>query len=405
MRRLAAVLAAAALALLPASALAQDCPQTSLADIEDEVMCPICGTPLALATEAPQAQRERAFIERQIADCRSKEEIKDALVAQFGESVLALPGDDGEGDLEDVLVYAIPALGILLALGGIAFAADPLAPAAARHRPDPGRARGRRRPARRRHGALRAVIGADAVDTTVVAAFAVGFISFVSPCVLPLVPGYLSTISGVSFADIQEGRGKSRVLGPALLFCLAFTAMFVALGMSATGLGQTLNDHRALLREISGIVIALMGVLFIATLFVPLLNRDWRPEELMRRAHTGGPIVAGVAFAIAWLPCTGPTLGAILTAASTEGTVGEGGVLLAFYALGLAVPFILSALAFTTFAGVFRFFRDHYRVITLVSGSVLIVMGVLLYTNELTRLNNEALSLMDDLGINFFSEI
>ena len=195
------------------------------------------------------------------------------------------------------------------------------------------------------------------------------------------------------------------MLGPALLFCLAFTAMFVALGMSATGLGQTLNDHRALLREISGIVIALMGVLFIATLFVPLLNRDWRPEELMRRAHTGGPIVAGVAFAIAWLPCTGPTLGAILTAASTEGTVGEGGVLLAFYALGLAVPFILSALAFTTFAGVFRFFRDHYRVITLVSGSVLIVMGVLLYTNELTRLNNEALSLMDDLGINFFSEI
>ena len=195
------------------------------------------------------------------------------------------------------------------------------------------------------------------------------------------------------------------MLGPALLFCLAFTAMFVALGMSATGLGQTLNDHRALLREISGIVIALMGVLFIATLFVPLLNRDWRPEELMRRAHTGGPIIAGVAFAIAWLPCTGPTLGAILTAASTEDTVGEGGVLLAFYALGLAVPFILSALAFTTFAGVFRFFRDHYRVITLVSGTVLIVMGVLLYTNELTQLNSEALSLMDDLGINFFSEI
>ena len=103
-----------------------------------------------------------------------------------------------------------------------------------------------------------------------------------------------------------------------------------------------------------------MGVLFIATLFVPLLNRDWRPEEPMRRAHTGGPIIAGVAFAIAWLPCR-PTLGAILTAASTEDTVGEGGVLLAFYALGLAVPFILSALAFTTFAGVFRFFRDHYR--------------------------------------------
>ena len=249
------------------------------------------------------------------------------------------------------------------------------------------------------------MIAADSVDATVFAAFGVGFISFVSPCVLPLVPGYLSTISGVSFADLQEGRGRTKVLGPALLFCLAFTGMFVALGMTATGLGQTLNDHRALLREISGVVIALMGVLFIATLFIPMLNRAWRPEELMRRAHTGGPIIAGLAFAVAWLPCTGPTLGAILTAASTEGTVGEGGILLAFYALGLAVPFILSALAFSTFSSIFRFFRNHFRAITLVSGTVLIVMGVLLYTNELTRLNSEALQVMDELGINFFSEV
>ena len=249
------------------------------------------------------------------------------------------------------------------------------------------------------------MIAAETVDATVFAAFAVGFISFISPCVLPLVPGYLSTISGVSFADLQEGQGRTKVLGPALLFCLAFTAMFVALGMSATGLGQTLNDHRALLRQLSGVVIALMGVLFIGTLFLPMLNREWRPEELMRRAHTGGPIVAGLAFAVAWLPCTGPTLGAILTAASTEGTVGQGGILLAFYALGLAVPFILSALAFSTFSGVFKFFRNHFRVITVASGVVLIVMGVLLYTNELTRLNSEALRVMDDLGINFFNEV
>jgi cytochrome c-type biogenesis protein len=249
------------------------------------------------------------------------------------------------------------------------------------------------------------VIAADSVDTTVVAAFAVGFISFISPCVLPLVPGYLSTISGVSFADIQEGRGRMRVLGPALLFCLAFTVMFVALGMGATGLGQTLNEHRAVLRQISGIVLIVMGAFFIGTLFLPLFNREWRPEQLMRRAHTGGPLIAGVAFAVAWLPCTGPTLGAILTAASNQQTVGKGGVLLAFYALGLAVPFILSALAFTTFSGIFKFFRDHYRAITIVSGVVLIVMGVLLYSNELTRLNSEALQAMDDLGINFFQNI
>ena len=245
----------------------------------------------------------------------------------------------------------------------------------------------------------------NGVDTTVVAAFAVGFISFISPCVLPLVPGYLSTISGVSFADLQEGRGRARVLGPALLFCLAFSVMFIALGMTATGLGHTLQDHRQLLRQISGVVLVLMGLLFIGTLFLPMLNREWRPESLLRRAHTGGPIVAGLAFAVAWLPCTGPTLGAILTAAGTQDTVGRGAVLLAFYALGLAVPFLLSAVAFTSVTGLFRFFRNHYAAITVISGIVLVAMGVLLYTNELTRLNNEALNAMDNLGINFFGDL
>ena len=243
------------------------------------------------------------------------------------------------------------------------------------------------------------------VDTTVLAAFAVGFISFVSPCVLPLVPGYLSAISGVSFAELREGRGRRHVLLPALVFCVSFSVMFVALGMTATGLGQTLLEHRGILRKVAGVVIALMGLLFVASLFVPRLNREWRPEALLQRGSTGGPVVAGVAFAIAWLPCTGPTLGAILTAASTESTVGEGGVLLAFYAAGLAVPFVLSALAFERVTGIFRFFRDHWSAITVVSGVVLVAMGVLLYLNELTRLNSEALSLLEDLGLNFFSEI
>ena len=243
------------------------------------------------------------------------------------------------------------------------------------------------------------------VNTTVVAAFAVGLISFISPCVLPLVPGYLSTISGVSFADIEAGRGRAKVLGPAILFCLSFTVMFVALGMTATGLGSALQDHRLVLQKIAGVVLMVLGLLFIATLFVNRLNREWRPEALLARASTGGPIVAGLAFAVAWLPCTGPTLGAILTAAGTEGDVGQGGVLLAFYALGLAVPFILSAVAYSSVSGLFRFFRDHYGLITVFSGLVLIVMGGLLYANELTRLNSEALSVMEDLGINFFSDL
>ena len=115
-------MAALAALALPAAAAAQECPKTSLGDIEDEVMCPVCGTPLGLASEAPQAQRERAYIERLIASCKSKDEVKQALVAEFGDSVLALPGDQGDDDFGDVLVYVVPALGILLAAGGIAFA-------------------------------------------------------------------------------------------------------------------------------------------------------------------------------------------------------------------------------------------------------------------------------------------
>ena len=143
-------------------------------------MCPVCGTPLGLATEAPQAQREREYIQSLIDDCRSKDEIKQALVAQFGEEVLALPGDEGDDDLGDVLVYVIPALGLLLAAGGIAFAV-------VRWRARPGRGRGRCAPRPPTAAASTATWSAttcdraDTVDTTVVAAFAVGFISFVSP--------------------------------------------------------------------------------------------------------------------------------------------------------------------------------------------------------------------------------
>ena len=244
-------------------------------------------------------------------------------------------------------------------------------------------------------------LAADSVDTTVFAAFGVGIVSFISPCVLPLVPGYLSAISGLEFAEIEAGKSRWKVLLPAIIFCLSFSAMFVALGMTATGLGDTLGENRETLREISGILLVLMGVFFIGTLFLPLLNREWRPEALMRRVATGGPVLAGFAFAVAWLPCTGPTLGAILTAAANEQTVGEGGILLAFYALGLAVPFLLSAIAFTQVTRIFRFFRDHYAVITAIGGGILIVMGVLLYRNDLTELN----SWLTDIGVNAISDL
>jgi cytochrome c-type biogenesis protein len=244
-------------------------------------------------------------------------------------------------------------------------------------------------------------------DTTVFAALAVGFVSFVSPCVLPLVPGYLSAVSGVSLADIKAGeRGRRMaVLGPALLFCLAFTTMFVALGMTATGLGSFFQDHRLVLNKVAGGLIVAMGVFFMLTPFVDRLNQEWRPEALMQRAGRGGPLVAGIAFAFAWTPCIGPTLSAILTTAAVKDSVGQGGVLLAFYSAGLAIPFLLCAVAFDRASHAFRWLRDRYVVITFVSGLVLIAMGTLILTNELFRLNIEAQKFLDSIGLNFFSQI
>src|ERR671923_216989 len=248
------------------------------------------------------------------------------------------------------------------------------------------------------------LFAASSVDTTIVAAFAVGFVSFVSPCVLPLVPGYISAVSGVSVAELQKGeRSLVRVLLPAIVFCMSFTVVFVALGMTATGLGSALQDRRGTLDKVAGAVIVALGVLFLVTPFVPRLNREWRPDALISRAGSGGPLIAGAAFAFAWTPCVGPTLGTILTAASVQDTVGKGAVLLLFYSAGLAVPFLITAVAFTRATAAFRWLRDRYLIITAISGLVLVGMGVLLFTGELTQLNIEAQQALDSIGLNFFN--
>jgi cytochrome c-type biogenesis protein len=246
----------------------------------------------------------------------------------------------------------------------------------------------------------------EGADPTVVAAFAVGFVSFISPCVLPLVPGYLSAVSGVSLADMRSGeRSLLKILLPAIVFCLSFTTIFVALGMTATGLGSTLMDSRGTLDKIAGAIIIALGVFFLLTPFVPRLNRDWRPDALISRAGSGGPIVAGAAFAVAWTPCIGPTLGTILNVAATQDTVGKGGVLLAFYSAGLAVPFLLTAVAFTRMTTAFSWLRNHYLLITGISGVILITMGVLLFTGELKQLNIQAQETLDGLGLNVFKSL
>jgi cytochrome c-type biogenesis protein len=190
-----------------------------------------------------------------------------------------------------------------------------------------------------------------------------------------------------------------------VIFCLSFTTMFIALGMSATGIGSTLRDHQQTLNQIAGWLIIAMGVFFVAALLIPRLNRDFHPEALISRAGSGGPVIAGLAFAIAWTPCVGPTLGAILSAASTSSTVGKGGLLLACYSAGLAIPFLLTAVAFDRATTAFGWLRRHYVLITALSGLILIGMGILMVTGELTRFNGQAREWLHAVGLDFLYNI
>jgi cytochrome c-type biogenesis protein len=230
-------------------------------------------------------------------------------------------------------------------------------------------------------------------------ALAAGLVSFLSPCVLPLVPGYLSTVIGVTPTDLKEGVGVRRVLVPSLLFIASFSAIFILLGLSATAIGSSLNTSKPTLERIGGIVIIALGVVFLATPFVRVLNKEWHSETLLRLAGRGGPLLAGAAFAIAWTPCTSVTLGAILTQAAVSSSAGHGALLLAFYSAGLAIPFLLIAVAFERMASVLAVVKRNFPLIIGVGGAIMITLGVLILTGEFTILNAKAQQVTSSLGL------
>jgi len=236
-------------------------------------------------------------------------------------------------------------------------------------------------------------------------AFAAGIVSFVSPCCLPLVPGYLASVSGAVPGAPACSRVDRRVLARSLLFVGTFSLIFVLLGLSATAAGSFLLSNKLLLNRIAGVAIIVMGVLFVASVFVVRLNREFRPHVLIERAGKGGPVVAGAAFAIAWTPCVGPTLGAILGLAATTGGTGKGALLLGFYSAGLALPFLFSSVAFNAATRAFAFFKRHYAAIQVASGIVLVAMGYLVLTDQLFQLNIDAQNFLGKLGLNFFQNI
>lgn len=249
------------------------------------------------------------------------------------------------------------------------------------------------------HAILAAASTADtATGVGIPVAIAAGLVSFLSPCVLPLVPGYLSTVIGVAPADIQ-GAGARRVLGPSLLFIASFSLIFILLGLAATQVGSSLHTHRQTLEQVGGVLIVLMGVVFLATPFVDRLNFEWHSQSLQRLAGRGGPLLAGAAFAIAWTPCTSITLGAILTQAAVSSSAAHGALLLAFYSAGLAIPFLLIALAFERMSNALTVVKRHFPLIIGLGGAVMIALGILIVTGEFTVLNSQANGLLQGTGL------
>jgi cytochrome c-type biogenesis protein len=244
----------------------------------------------------------------------------------------------------------------------------------------------------------------QAADVSFLFAFVAGLLSFVSPCVLPLVPSYLSVVSGLSFDEMTnplDGAARRRVLVHALLFIAGFSLVFVLLGLSASAIGRMLGAQRTWLPTASGLLIAGLGVYILATLFVPALAGEARLVHLRSRpAGYLGSSLVGMAFAAAWTPCIGPTLGAILTLAGSTGQATTGAALLVVYSLGLGVPLLAAAAAFNHFLGAFRRIKRFMPVITAASGLLLLAVGVLTLTGHLTRLNLYLLQLFPFLVLN-----
>ncbi|HEY9856637.1 MAG TPA: cytochrome c biogenesis protein CcdA [Stenomitos sp.] len=222
-------------------------------------------------------------------------------------------------------------------------------------------------------------------------AFLAGLISFISPCVLPLVPGYLSFISGVSSDEMRTGASaetRRKVIINSLGFILGFSLVFVALGATATVLGTFLTEKLPLLSKIAGVVIVLFGLHTMGIFRIKALYMEKRFQVGNKPAGFLGSVVVGLAFAFGWTPCIGPILAAILTYASQQETLGQGMALLVAYSLGLGVPFFGTAIAINGFFSLFNRLKRHMRAIEIISGLLLVAVGVLIYTNNLALLAN-----------------
>ena len=212
-------------------------------------------------------------------------------------------------------------------------------------------------------------------------AFGAGFISFLSPCVLPLIPGYISYISGQNLEQIVEK--KQKILAKTIIFSLGFSLVFISFGATASYFGSFLINYSDTLRIIAGIIIIIFSLQVMGVLKLNILNKEKRFYTKNYSNNLFFPFLVGTAFAFGWTPCIGPVLGSILTLSAVETSIAQGVILLSFYSLGLAIPFILSGYGITKFLSVSKNLRSKMRLISLIGGSILLITGILILTNVL----------------------
>jgi cytochrome c-type biogenesis protein len=227
------------------------------------------------------------------------------------------------------------------------------------------------------------------MEVTYVAALVAGVLSFISPCVLPLIPGYISFVSGVSLEEMRGGgarpaSSRRQVVVTSLAFILGFSLVFIAFGASASAIGQFVMRNLPMLGKVAGVVIVIFGLHTMGVFRLPFLEMEKRAHAQARPAGLLGAMLVGVAFAFGWTPCIGPILAGILAVAGSRETVMEGVVLLAVYSAGLAIPFLLTSLAIDRFFSLTARIRKHYHTIEVISGGLLVVIGVLIFTGQFT---------------------
>ncbi|MGW4382624.1 cytochrome c biogenesis CcdA family protein [Kitasatospora sp. NPDC004531] len=242
-------------------------------------------------------------------------------------------------------------------------------------------------------------VGSGALLAALPIALAAGLLSFFSPCVLPLVPGYLSYVTGFSAADLSDARGarRGRMLAGSLLFILGFAAVFVSGGALFGSFGQTLQEHRRVISIVMGSLTVLMGLAFMG-LLPGFTMRELRSHRRPAIGLAGAPLL-GVVFGLGWTPCIGPTMAAIQSLAFNQASAGRGALLMAMYCLGLGVPFVLAALAFRKALGAFGWVKQHYQWVMRIGGGMLVAVGLALVTGAWDALVNQLQYLTQNFSI------